>query len=470
MVLRLLSWIQLVYIRVISLWQINRPPDSGLATIYLCHPLLLVVLGFVTIWYVARPSAVAIVAVVWLAGMLSGSFFWARRMAINLSAQRRLQYTAVQVGDEIEEIVKVSNGSFLPVLWAEFNDFSNIPGYSLTSVRAIDSLSVLEWRGHAICKQRGNYHFGPWELVTGDPFGIFRVTLAYNQQEDILVYPPLAAIPEQIFPKGRAQGDDRPLQIPLQAESLSAFSTRPYVPGDPLRHIHWPSSARHSTPFVKVFDPEAASTLWLVPDFDSAVQRGLGAGSTLETAIILLASLTDRFLSERLAVGLIVYAKNPKVLAPARGRAQFWLILRVLADLQASPIAFSETLAQARPLITGRDRVVAITPSLHAAWPGQLARLGGTTHHSGAEVILLDPSSFLSPNLPTPPASNTTAFVSFLASMSLPAKILSSGDIQPFNASYGELSRWEFQTLGTGRAFARNTPRPLPNETKRVLR
>ena len=31
---------------------------------------------------------------------------------------------------------------------------------------------------------------------TSDPFGLFRVSITYNQQEEILVYPPLAALPE----------------------------------------------------------------------------------------------------------------------------------------------------------------------------------------------------------------------------------------------------------------------------------
>jgi hypothetical protein len=72
-------------------------------------------------------------------------------------------------------------------------------------------------------------------------------------------------------------------------------------------------------------------------------------------------------------------------------------------------------------------------------------------------VILLDPHSFE----PDPaPSGEAAAFVAFLASLGIPAQRIGRGDIQPYSASYGELSRWEFQTLGTGRAFARHSPRP----------
>jgi uncharacterized protein (DUF58 family) len=444
--------------RLTPLWLIQRP-EGGLAHIRLGYPVALAAFGIVLLWYVARPSAVAVVAVVGLGGLLGAAYFWARRMATSLFARRHLSYAAIQVGDEIEETVLLTNRSAFPALWVEFADRSNIPGYSLTSVRAADSKSSLEWRVHAICTLRGNYHFGPWEMVTGDPFGLFKVTIAYDQVEEILVYPPLAALPAEILPHGRAQGDDRPLPQPLQAESLSALATRPYAPGDPLRRVHWPTTARRDSPYVKIFDPEASSTLWLIPDLDSAAQRGSGPESTLETMIILLASLASRLLEERLAVGLIAYAQIPQVVLPGRDKGHLWQILRLLAGLETAPRPLAETLAQARTVISGRQRVVVVTPSLQPAWAGELQRLGHAGRRSGAEVIVLDPHSFAENEATSSGSDAAGAFITFLTSLGISSRVLRRGDIQPYSASYGELSRWEFQTLGTGRAFARHAPR-----------
>ena len=464
--------------RLAGLWRIDRPAvpgaegPGGTATITLHQPLLLVVLGLLLFWYIARPSDYSAMSVTALGGTLCAGYWWARRLALGLSARRRLNYAAVQVGDEIEELVNLSNHSALPALWAEFVDHSNIPDYTLTSVRAADGHESFEWRARAICTRRGNYRFGPWELLTGDPFGIFQVCISYDQREEILVYPPLAALPEQIIPRGRIQGDDRPLHQPLPTESLNAFSSRPYLPGDPLRHIHWRTTARRDAPFVKVFDPEASSTLWLIPDLDAAVQRGDGPDSTMETIILLLASLADRLLDERLAVGLIAFSDVPQVVLPARGRPQLWMLLRLLAGLEAAPRALSETLSQARSIISGRERVLVVTPSLHPEWVSELQRLGGANRRSGAEVILLDPDSFTAakPPLSSPGAhpekrlkgsglSTAEAYLGMLASLGVPARILRRGELQPQPGSYGDLSRWDFLTLGTGRAYARHAPR-----------
>ena len=458
---RILRVLRSIPDRLQPLWLVEKP--GGQARISLRYPLALAAFGLVLTWYIARPSPVAVMASVGLGGMLAAGYAWARRMAIGISAERRLQYAAVQVGDEIEEIITLRNETILPTLWAEFSDHSNIPGYNLTSVRVVDGKSSLQWRAHAVCKQRGNYRFGPWELLTGDPFGLFKVTLSYSQQEEILIYPPLAALPQQMLPRGRSQGDDRPLHQPLQAESLSALSSRPYAPGDPLRRIHWPTTARHGTPFVKTFDPESASTVWLIPDLDSAVQRGEGPDSTLETMIVLIASLAERLLNEHQAVGLIAYAQSPDVVLPARGKPHLWQILRLLAGLQASPLPLTAVLQHAHTVISGRARVIVATPSLQPDWASELYRLGGVGQRSGAEVILMDGETFSAPpDTGQAPPSQADAFATFLASLGIPAATLRQGDIQLNLAAYGELSRWEFKTLATGRAIASHTPHSRP--------
>jgi uncharacterized protein (DUF58 family) len=123
----------------------------------------------------------------------------------------------------------------------------------------------------------------------GDPFGLFEARQAYHQQIEIVVYPPLAALPPEIAHHRRSIGDRAPLRQPVSAETINAMSTRPYVMGDTLHRVHWRTTAKRDDLFVKIFEPEAASTMWLIPDLDATVQSGDGAESTLEKMIILTA-------------------------------------------------------------------------------------------------------------------------------------------------------------------------------------
>ena len=191
--------------------------------------------------------------------LLLTAFFWNREMARKISARRRLQYAAFQVGDEMAEEINLSNDSFLPVLWAEFMDQSNLPGYNLRGVRAANSHGKQKWTARTICKKRGLFQLGSLGAAAwGSLWHLFH-QITWLEIQEILVYPQLVSLPAEVLRHRRSFGDRSPLRQPLAEKNVLAFSTRSYQPGDPLRHIHWKTSARQAELFVKVFDPEAAS-------------------------------------------------------------------------------------------------------------------------------------------------------------------------------------------------------------------
>jgi uncharacterized protein (DUF58 family) len=239
------------------------------------------------------------------------------------------------------------------------------------------------------------------------------------------------------------------------ADTIEMATTRPYVIGDPLRRVHWRTTARHNKLFVKVFEPEASSTVWLVPDLNAAVQHGTGADSSLEKMIVLTASLAAHLLSERLAVGLLLDSHAGASVPPQSGEGHLWSILRALALAQAqNERPFDQVLLEARGVVSLRDSIVVLTPSLDAQWPQALHLLGGNRFNFAPEAIILDPASF---------GGKTSAaeFVSLLREQGVLAQIVRGEDIVPISGAYGELRRWEFQTLGTGRVIVRQRPRAV---------
>ncbi len=406
------------------------------------------------VWYLSAPSPVVMMSAITLGGMILVSFIWSRQMAEQVRGRRRLRYAAMQVGDELEEQINLNNQTPFPVLWAEFVDRSNIPGYTVSSARAADPDSRVEWRAHTVCTRRGVFKLGPWELRLGEPFGLFLVRQLYLQQQEILVYPPLAVLPEQILPHRGALGDHRPLNQPLQAETIASNTVRAYQPGDPLRHVHWPTTARRVHPFVKVFAPEAASRVWLVPDFDAGSHVGADETSSQETMVTVVASLAAELLQQNLTVGLMAHAEAELAVLPRQGYAHLWSILQALAPLQAVPgRSLVDVLNRARALVSGSDLLILVTPSLSEKWIGPLRQISRSRGSSGqAEVILLDPQSFGG-------QGQAADFVRVLLEQGLAAHLLRKEDVRTISGYYGEISRWEFAVLGTGRVVARKAPR-----------
>ena len=416
---------------------------------WLALPLLIVLLG----WYIAAPSVTVAVLLATVTGLIAWSYVWARQMALHLRGKRLLESAAMQVGDELEEQVSLSNQSFLPAIWVELADRSNLPGYVVSGVRGVGPFASTNWRAHTICKQRGVYLLGPWELRTGDPFGLFQVRQIYLQRQEILVYPPLAALPPDLLPHRGSQGDYRPLRQPMQAETIDSMSVRAYQPSDPLRHIHWPTTARTGIPYVKIFEPQAASRVWLLPDMNPSAQWGQAEESTEETAVILSASLAANLLQDKLAVGIFSGGDAPEAVLPQRGQIHLWSILGHLAPLHPQAgVTLARSLEQIQPLLSQRDLLLVITAALSEDWILSVRRLLRGRSGINARVLLLDPASFGGQD-------SAYTFLPVLAAAGLEGRVIQRGEIRPLIGAYGALSRWEFTTLGTGRVVARQTPR-----------
>ena len=436
-----------------GLWRFTRPECA--VRIRLRQPVIGGASIVLLAWSILAPHPLAVTGLVTLGSLLLFSYLWVRALAWRVTVQRTLRYSAVQVGDELEELLTLDNRSHVPVIWVEFVDRSTAPGYSISGVRVSAARRTNQWRWHTSCSQRGVYSLGPWDVRLGDPFGIFEACQAYHQQVEIVVYPPLAALPPEIARHRRSIGDRAPLRQPISAETINAMSARPYVRGDALHRIHWRTTAKRDDLFVKVFEPEAASTMWLIPDLDAAVhaQLGEGAESSLEKMIILTASIAARLLDEHLAVGVILDAAASHTVLPQAGPAHLWTILRALAIAQPRaerPLA--ETLIHARSIVSLRDSAVILTPSLDPEWSKALPHLSGSTRLGGVEVVLLDPISFGG-------LSGAEAFRTMLLEQGVPTHIVRRQDIRPAIGTYGAVRRWEFKTLGTGRVAVLQTPR-----------
>ena len=405
-------------------------------------------------WYLASPSPIVMMSAVATGGLLLAAFLWARSMALGVHGRRKLHFSAMQVGDELEEQVSLRNNSQLPVLWAEFHDHSSIPGYTVSSSRAVDPLSHAEWRVHTICTRRGVYSLGPWVMRLGEPLGIFIVRQVYLQHQEILVYPQLAVLPPTLLLHRGALGDSRPLNQPLRAETITSATVRAYAPGDPLRHIHWPTSARRSDLFVKVFAPEAASKVWLLPDFDITNHQGDGPDSSEEMMVTVVASLAAELLQQNLSVGMFASADKECVVLPRRGQTHLWTILQSLAPLTVvSGRPLEDVLERVRPLISGKDLLIVVTPSTNPEWISPLRGISRSRVSSGrAEVILLDLVAFSG-------SGYAGDMIPLLLEQGITANLLRREDLRLISGYYGEVSRWEFTVSGTGRVVTRKKPR-----------
>ncbi len=377
------------------------------------------------------------------------AFFWARALARGLRLTREMRFGWAQVGDRLEERFTLINESWTPALWVEIADHSTLPGHAASIATGVDATSDNSWIVKSVCTRRGAYTLGPTTLRTGDPLGIYTVTIENRATTNMMVMPPIVPLPRiEIAPGGRAGEGKR--RADSFERAVSVTSAREYVPGDALNAIHWRVTAHRDSLFVRLFDSTPASDWWILLDLNQRAQIGQGQDSTLEHGIILAASLIDRGLRAGRAVGLVAHGDAFVWLPPQSGETRRWEILRALALAAPGARALVELLAQMQSAFKQRTSLVVITPDAPGDWIAQLVPL--RRRGIVPTILLLDPISFGG-------MTDARGALTALADLEIAHYVVTRDVLDHPAAHPGLRGHWDWRVTPLGRAISMRRPR-----------
>ncbi|MCG2787877.1 MAG: DUF58 domain-containing protein [Anaerolineae bacterium] len=326
------------------------------------------------------------VRLAYLSGLLLGAaWLWTFLSLRKLRLTRQARSLRASVGDMFEENFDLFNQSRLPRLWVEIENRSNLP--QAAGSRLLTNLGRNQTRSYLArtwLTQRGVYQLGPTTLASGDPFGLFSVKRTISHADSLLVLPLILPIADFPSPAGYLPGGKAIRQKSLEITPHAA-GVREYVHGDPLKRIHWPTSARRNRLMVKEFEQDPQAEIWLFLDAEAAIHHELPAPSlaawhdwtlqrrpqlslppaTIEYAVALTASLAHYFIGQRRAVGFVTEGPAYTVIPAERSERQEGKLL--------------ETLAFVRP--EGRLPLVSLVDSITPRIP------------YGSSALLITPSS-----------------------------------------------------------------------------
>ena len=220
---------------------------------------------------------------------------------------------------------------------------------------------------------RGRYHLEELRLVGSDVLGLFRITRrigsvgdAERSQREIVIGPAVArwmgGAPE-LFRRAAREGRG-PTRLSGQSNDIRA--TRPYAPGDDLRHVHWKTTARHNTLVVKEFEraTERAPAL-IVWDGAAYAQWSDGEDSTIEWGLRLAASLHRAFSENGWPCGVLRLDAAPLLLTAVEGTSQNNArVLEMLAVAALRDSSLSQAMQLFLPALPPGLDIYLITASL----------------------------------------------------------------------------------------------------------
>ncbi len=344
-------------------------------------------------------------------GLMLLSLIWSLLAIGGVRIGRRTRVRRSQVGRTFSEEFTVRNGFFLPKLWLEVRDDSDLPGHRASHV--IPPLlpgRSFGWRVETPCVVRGEFELGPMLVISGDPFGFYSTPRHIDAAESIIVYPRIVPLNNFNLPTGLISGGEAQQHL-TQNITTNAAGVRDYVPGDSINRIHWKSTARRSKLIVKEFEIDPMVDIWMFVDFSReslAEEPGLrrfaehGAvipmndqipPSTEEYNVVIAASLASYFIEDERALGFAAYAPSREVYQPERGHRQLTRILETLAVARSlSEYSMREMLALEMPHITRGATIIVITSSLDKNWVPELQAF--SRRGIRPMCIFTDPSTF----------------------------------------------------------------------------
>lgn len=110
--------------------------------------------------------------------------------------------------------------------------------------------------------RRGLHTGGPCVLLTGAPFGIVHVTRAVEIDTRTLVFPRVVDVTAVALPGRTADA----VAATRRAPAGDVAGVREYRAGDPLRFVHWRTSARRGSLVVREHEEDAGADLAVVAD------------------------------------------------------------------------------------------------------------------------------------------------------------------------------------------------------------
>ncbi len=242
--------------------------------------------------------------------------------------------------------------------------------------------------------RRGVHALHSFDSVAIDPLGVFAFGQSHLSEGEVVVYP----VPEQMKTWKMSGADKYGWQeftvIALRGSSVDPDGVRQYVPGDPLRRIHWRQTARTGHLSVIEFEEPQSIQVQMILDRQEGRNVGSGAETTFEYAVRFCASIAYQMVQQNASVRLsnTLHSAN-ETAVNARGEMQLMRILDSLARVEDNDTASISEIVNDKAGQVPRGTTLIVVTSNPDAEIGEalmLHRAQGVL----CVVVYIDPNSF----------------------------------------------------------------------------
>jgi uncharacterized protein (DUF58 family) len=350
---------------------------------------------------------------------MSIGMLWAWLNLRGLDVRLNRNTISGQVGGYLQGEIQIINRYHLPKSWISVREVSDLPGYTYGKGISLVKNQRRSWKVEAYLVRRGIFRIGEIEIISQDPFGLFKLHRRFLTPEEFVVFPKVEPLPNLNASLAHLPSDNR---VTLRSEQITTDSAaiRNYKHGDSIRRIHWPYTARMNSLMVKEFESGISSDSWIVLDMHNRTHIGNDPiDNTEELGITIGASLIHRLHELSVPVGLASNAETDYTFHPNRNPDQIRKLMHSLATMRSSGrINLERFIYNLEPHFTSYSSLIVITPSANTGWITAL----NTLKRKGIKVsaIYIDRAGF-------DDTQHSETIVTSLTEHEIPSYIVSRG-------------------------------------------
>jgi uncharacterized protein (DUF58 family) len=330
------------------------------------------------------------------------SLLWVTVRRFSLSVRRRFSPESGAVGQSVTAMLFVQNWNTLRTPTATWSEGASaplrpsdpavlppLPGFVASS---LDTPSPRVIRYRVDTRFRGAHAIGPFSVTVADPFGCAVRRMAVGTTDTVLVTPTVFELARVDLRLSTGDGAEQVSRRLVGAGEQDVIA-RKYLPGDSMRRVHWPATAKHGELMVRQDDQRNDQDAVILLDANSFARDGVGRDAidqTFEWAVSTVASIALHLMNEGYGVRVVGHGAGAEqadvFTAPSGGP-------RVLRDLaQASrhdlgdPAAFRAAVEEASLTSPDAPPVFAVVSADRAA-ADRIRDLAALSSHPVAFVV-----------------------------------------------------------------------------------
>jgi uncharacterized protein (DUF58 family) len=210
---------------------------------------------------------------------------------------------------------------------------------------------------------RGRYALGPGTLLVDDPLGLSRLELPVPAAGAVLVRPRIPHL-GLLFSDAGSRGDGGR----RQPSGLEPHGVREYVEGEPLRAVHWATSARRGQLMVRELEDAPRDSVAVLLDVERSSIAGPPGDSSLDDAVRAAAGLVRAHAARSRGAMLVIGTPAPEVHRVRTLGSEWERALDALAGVEGADGTPLAALVAPRGLLATIAELVVVT-----ARPEQIA-------------------------------------------------------------------------------------------------